>query len=70
MYLAILVRRTTTADVPFFSFLVQDGGPNERKIMKLCEYAAKNPLRIPKVRDVAILLRFLGLMMHSLEACC
>ncbi|KAL6902259.1 hypothetical protein ACP4OV_005135 [Aristida adscensionis] len=26
-----------------------DGQPNERKIMKLCEYAAKNPLRIPKI---------------------
>lgn len=26
-----------------------DGLPNERKIMKLCEYAAKNPLRIPKI---------------------
>ncbi|KQK21991.1 uncharacterized protein LOC100831072 isoform X2 [Brachypodium distachyon] len=26
-----------------------DGPPNERKIMKLCEYAAKNPLRIPKI---------------------
>ncbi|KAG2552448.1 hypothetical protein PVAP13_9KG463900 [Panicum virgatum] len=26
-----------------------DGAPNERKIMKLCEYAAKNPLRIPKI---------------------
>ncbi|XP_020107750.1 uncharacterized protein LOC109723699 [Ananas comosus] len=26
-----------------------DGPPNERKIMKLCEYAAKNPIRIPKI---------------------
>ncbi|CAN6289663.1 unnamed protein product [Urochloa humidicola] len=26
-----------------------DAAPNERKIMKLCEYAAKNPLRIPKI---------------------
>ncbi|VAI06374.1 hypothetical protein VPH35_073279 [Triticum aestivum] len=26
-----------------------EGPPNERKIMKLCEYAAKNPLRIPKI---------------------
>ncbi|WOL00283.1 hypothetical protein Cni_G08996 [Canna indica] len=26
-----------------------DGPVNERKIMKLCEYAAKNPLRIPKI---------------------
>ncbi|CAN6295342.1 unnamed protein product [Urochloa humidicola] len=26
-----------------------DGAPNERKIVKLCEYAAKNPLRIPKI---------------------
>ncbi|RVX09588.1 hypothetical protein CK203_012347 [Vitis vinifera] len=27
----------------------QDEEPNDRKIGKLCEYAAKNPLRIPKV---------------------
>ncbi|KAJ4845917.1 hypothetical protein Tsubulata_045624 [Turnera subulata] len=26
-----------------------DGPPNERKIVKLCEYAAKNPVRIPKI---------------------
>ncbi|KAJ8771840.1 hypothetical protein K2173_027017 [Erythroxylum novogranatense] len=26
-----------------------DGTVNERKIVKLCEYAAKNPLRIPKI---------------------
>ncbi|KAI3723549.1 hypothetical protein L2E82_35202 [Cichorium intybus] len=29
----------------------QDGEPNERKIGKLCEYASKNPLRIPKITD-------------------
>ncbi|XP_023746980.1 protein SEMI-ROLLED LEAF 2 [Lactuca sativa] len=29
----------------------QDGEPNERKIGKLCEYASKNPLRIPKIND-------------------
>ncbi|KAL1187036.1 hypothetical protein V6Z11_A01G220300 [Gossypium hirsutum] len=27
----------------------QEEGPNERKIGKLCEYASKNPLRIPKI---------------------
>ncbi|KAI3409223.1 uncharacterized protein J3R85_019581 [Psidium guajava] len=27
----------------------QDEEPNDRKIGKLCEYAAKNPLRIPKI---------------------
>ncbi|KAJ4842642.1 hypothetical protein Tsubulata_013338 [Turnera subulata] len=27
----------------------QEDGPNERNIGKLCEYAAKNPLRIPKI---------------------
>lgn len=27
----------------------QEEEPNERKISKLCEYAAKNPLRIPKI---------------------
>ncbi|KAF8721519.1 hypothetical protein HU200_023025 [Digitaria exilis] len=26
-----------------------DGATNDRNIMKLCEYAAKNPLRIPKI---------------------
>ncbi|CAI0459623.1 unnamed protein product [Linum tenue] len=26
-----------------------DAPPNERKIAKLCEYAAKNPIRIPKI---------------------
>ncbi|GAB4851611.1 hypothetical protein Ancab_031013 [Ancistrocladus abbreviatus] len=29
----------------------QDEEPNDRKIGKLCEYAAKNPLRIPKITD-------------------
>ncbi|XP_071739932.1 protein SEMI-ROLLED LEAF 2-like [Rutidosis leptorrhynchoides] len=29
----------------------QGGEPNERKIAKLCEYASKNPLRIPKISD-------------------
>ncbi|KAM0981155.1 protein SEMI-ROLLED LEAF 2-like isoform X2 [Malus sylvestris] len=27
----------------------QEEGPNDRKIGKLCEYVAKNPLRIPKI---------------------
>ncbi|VAI03079.1 unnamed protein product [Triticum turgidum subsp. durum] len=27
----------------------QDEEPNDRRIGKLCEYAAKNPLRVPKV---------------------
>lgn len=27
----------------------QDAEPNDRKIMKLCEYASKNPLRMPKI---------------------
>ncbi|XP_020268718.1 uncharacterized protein LOC109844168 [Asparagus officinalis] len=27
----------------------QDEAPNDRKISKLCEYASKNPLRIPKI---------------------
>ncbi|XP_076942808.1 protein SEMI-ROLLED LEAF 2-like [Bidens hawaiensis] len=29
----------------------QDAEPNDRKIGKLCEYACKNPLRIPKITD-------------------
>ncbi|KAI8556998.1 hypothetical protein RHMOL_Rhmol05G0299600 [Rhododendron molle] len=30
-------------------FIMQKTPPNERKIVKLCEYAAKNPFRIPKI---------------------
>ncbi|XP_073526125.1 uncharacterized protein [Phyllobates terribilis] len=29
----------------------QDAVPNDRKIAKLCEYAMKNPLRIPKITE-------------------
>ncbi|XVE75621.1 hypothetical protein DITRI_Ditri12bG0107900 [Diplodiscus trichospermus] len=29
----------------------QEEGPNDRKIGKLCEYASRNPLRIPKITD-------------------
>ncbi|EOA26341.1 hypothetical protein CARUB_v10022560mg [Capsella rubella] len=29
----------------------QDEGPNDRKIGKLCEYAAKNAVRMPKISD-------------------
>ncbi|KAL6998461.1 hypothetical protein U1Q18_008588 [Sarracenia purpurea var. burkii] len=29
----------------------QDAEPNDRKIGKLCEYASKNPLRIPKITN-------------------
>ncbi|KAF3458013.1 hypothetical protein FNV43_RR02676 [Rhamnella rubrinervis] len=29
----------------------QDAEPNDRKIAKLCEYASRNPLRIPKITD-------------------
>ncbi|CAN6703168.1 unnamed protein product [Malus baccata var. baccata] len=32
----------------------QDEEPNERKISKLCEYASKTPLRIPKVLPLLI----------------
>lgn len=28
---------------------LQDGPSSERKIIRLCEYASKNPVRIPKV---------------------
>ncbi|GLT77771.1 hypothetical protein SLA2020_493290 [Shorea laevis] len=34
---------------PISLFLLQDGPTSERKIVKLCEYAAKNPFRIPKI---------------------
>ncbi|KAK6914570.1 hypothetical protein RJ641_021891 [Dillenia turbinata] len=29
----------------------QDAEPNDRKIGKLCEYASKNPLRVPKITE-------------------
>ncbi|XP_048333178.2 protein SEMI-ROLLED LEAF 2 isoform X1 [Ziziphus jujuba] len=29
----------------------QEAEPNDRKIAKLCEYASRNPLRIPKITD-------------------
>ncbi|XP_020586388.1 uncharacterized protein LOC110028750 [Phalaenopsis equestris] len=29
----------------------QDGKPNERMMVKLCEYTFKNPMRIPKITD-------------------
>lgn len=31
------------------SEILKDAEPNERKLGKLCEYASKNPLRIPKI---------------------
>lgn len=34
---------------------LQDEEPNDRKISKLCEYASKTPLRIPKVLALLIL---------------
>lgn len=38
-------------DFDFILFMGwQEEGPNDRKIGKLCDYAAKNPLRIPKVK--------------------
>ncbi|KAL0556538.1 hypothetical protein IC582_005052 [Cucumis melo] len=30
----------------------QDAEPNDRKICKLCDYASKNPLRIPKITEL------------------
>lgn len=33
-------------------FFLQDQPPNDRMINKLCEYASKNPLRIPKVANI------------------
>lgn len=35
---------------------LQDEEPNDRKIGKLCEYASRNPLRIPKVHLLCFLL--------------
>ncbi|XLR27782.1 hypothetical protein S83_055682, partial [Arachis hypogaea] len=32
-----------------------DEPPSERKIAKLCEYAAKNPFRIPKARQAYLI---------------
>ncbi|KAI3746591.1 hypothetical protein L6452_09026 [Arctium lappa] len=46
----------------------QGGEPNDRKIGKLCEYASKNPLRIPKQSDSSaseVLSIFDGTSRHS-----
>lgn len=43
-----------------FRFIMQKDPPNERKIVKLCEYAAKNPVRIPKVVKPEMLFFDLG----------
>lgn len=42
---------------------MQDGSPSERKIVKLCEYAAKNPFRVPKVlgQPAAFIYRLINL---------
>jgi hypothetical protein len=32
--------------------LTQEEEPNDRKIGKLCDYSARNPLRIPKVWNI------------------
>lgn len=34
----------------------QEAEPNDRKIAKLCEYASRNPLRVPKVMDFCIVV--------------
>ncbi|GLT53622.1 hypothetical protein SLA2020_268810 [Shorea laevis] len=31
--------------------ILKDAEPNDRKLGKLCDYASKNPLRIPKVTN-------------------
>lgn len=36
---------------------MQDGHSNDRKIAKLCEYASKNPFRIPKVRSFVFMFK-------------
>ncbi|RRT41290.1 hypothetical protein B296_00053163 [Ensete ventricosum] len=33
-----------------------DGQPNDRMIGKLCEYASRNPVRIPKVHPIFIIV--------------
>lgn len=42
---------------------MQDSPPSDRKIAKLCEYAAKNPFRVPKVHDglIASMLTLINL---------
>lgn len=42
---------------------MQDSPPSDRKIAKLCEYAAKNPFRVPKVLDglIASMLTLINL---------
>lgn len=39
---------------------MQDAEPNDRKIGKLCEYASKNPLRIPKASFIFLLTEIIS----------
>lgn len=43
-----------------YLYAFQDGSPSDRKIVKLCEYAAKNPFRLPKVLIPIISLMYLA----------
>ncbi|KAK6149156.1 hypothetical protein DH2020_016681 [Rehmannia glutinosa] len=50
----------------------QEEEPNDRKIGKLCEYAAKNPLRIPKLvatsyYNANLMTRFAGYISHTIS---
>ncbi|KAL6562873.1 hypothetical protein OROHE_005460 [Orobanche hederae] len=40
------------ADIFPKNMLIGEEEPNDRKISKLCEYASKNPLRVPKITSV------------------
>lgn len=42
----------------FSNYICQDAEPNDRKICKLCDYASKNPLRIPKVCNFFLAFSF------------
>ncbi|RID59602.1 hypothetical protein BRARA_F02823 [Brassica rapa] len=44
-----------------------DGAPNERKIVKLCEYAAKNPVHIPKIAKCLEKMCYKDLRSHQMK---
>lgn len=43
---------------------IQDGEPNDRMIAKLCDYASKNPIRIPKVSCIITVISLHVVLNH------
>lgn len=50
-----------------FVHSLQEEEPNDRKIGKLCEYAAKNPFRIPKVYSFAVFMKIMSPLKQSMR---